>query len=106
MTEHAEGVGANIDAAVFLYDVMLPGLVDEFTRRIVVWLVAILLIAQPVAGGKQRPTCRSRFEGDVCEHLEQITPNRTIVLRQLSVINIIRRPDQGRDSLKSAFQCG
>ena len=56
MAEHAEGEGPNIDAAVFLHDVTLPGLVDDFTGRIVVRLLAVLLIAQPVAGGEQRPS--------------------------------------------------
>ena len=69
MAEHAEGEGANIDAAVFLHDVTLPGLVDDFTGRIVVRLLAVLLSPQPIAGGEQRPTRRRRFEADVCEHM-------------------------------------
>jgi hypothetical protein len=30
---------------------------------------AVPLIAQPVAGGEQRPTRRRRLEADVCEHM-------------------------------------
>jgi hypothetical protein len=52
MTEHAEGVRPNVDAAVFLHDVTPPGLVDDFTGRIVVRLIAVLLIAQPIVGGE------------------------------------------------------
>jgi hypothetical protein len=93
VAEHAEGVGPNIDATVFLHDVTPPGLVDDFTGRVVLRLVTLLLGAKPIIGGKQWPTRRRRFEGDVCEDLGQITPDRTVVLRQLGEIDIVRRPD-------------
>jgi hypothetical protein len=76
MAEHAEGEGSNIDASVFLHDVTLPGLVDDFTGRIVIRLVAILLIAQPVAGSEHRPTRRRRFEGDIRADWYKKTPNK------------------------------
>jgi hypothetical protein len=47
MAEHAEGVGPNIDATVFLHGVTPPGLVDDFTGRIVVRLDVLLLSASP-----------------------------------------------------------
>lgn len=106
MAEDAEGVGLNIDVTVLRYDVTTPSLVDDFTRRVDVGLGAVLLIAKPIVGGEQRPTGRRRLEGDVCEYLGKITPDRAIVLRQRLVIHIVRCPDQSRDSLQRIFQCG
>ena len=46
MAEHAEGEGPNIDAAVFLLDVTLPGPVDDFAGTKVTDLCSELAITR------------------------------------------------------------
>jgi hypothetical protein len=68
LIEHAEGVGVQIDAAVFSNDVALPGGCDHLLRRTFGRLGALKVIAQPVVSRHHGLAGRAGFEAHVFEH--------------------------------------
>ncbi len=83
-----------VNGAVFIHNMPLPGFADHFARSIVTGVLARHVGLQPFAGGDDRLAFIIRAETDVFDQRRQVASHGPVFGIQLLEIHIVGRPDQ------------